>query len=194
MLTLLVVYSSFSPKVPSRCRIEISARSGVHAIRLLPVRSHGASAAPPVAIRTVVSQVLLSPSGSAPMPLIMFSSSYVVLRGCDVPGAYHRCVVAMCQDVCRRCSRMRSGELGRRRGRGAAAGRGALCSPHQRCPATPASTPYDVILKLGAYKAFSEMSPVLQFVHITCVQAVLDHLRGAGCIDILDLYIAMGEQ
>ncbi|KAM0838314.1 hypothetical protein ACQ4PT_061052 [Festuca glaucescens] len=37
------------------------------------------------------------------------------------------------------------------------------------------------------------MSPVLQFAHITCVQAVLDHLRGAGCIDVLDLYIAMGE-
>jgi hypothetical protein len=51
-----------------------------------------------------------------------------------------------------------------------------------------------VVLKLGAYKAFSELSPVLQFAHLTCVQAVLDDLRGAGCIHVLDFDIGMGEQ
>ncbi|KAM0931673.1 hypothetical protein ACQ4PT_000178 [Festuca glaucescens] len=57
-----------------------------------------------------------------------------------------------------------------------------------------ASTPVDVLLKLGAYKAFSEMSPVLQFAHFTCVQAVLDELGGAGCIHVLDFDIGVGEQ
>ncbi|CAN6284007.1 unnamed protein product [Urochloa humidicola] len=62
-------------------------------------------------------------------------------------------------------------------------------------PAPPAvSTPYDVVLKLGAYKAFSEVSPVLQFAHLTCVQAVLDELGGAGRIHVIDLDIGMGEQ
>ncbi|KAM0880539.1 hypothetical protein ACQ4PT_033489 [Festuca glaucescens] len=67
-------------------------------------------------------------------------------------------------------------------------------SPTGETPAPPASTPYDVVLKLGAYKAFSEMSPVLQFAHLTCVQAVLDDLRGAACIHVLDFDIGMGEQ
>ena len=67
-------------------------------------------------------------------------------------------------------------------------------SPTGETPAPPAATPYDVVLKLGAYKAFSEVSPVLQFAHLTCVQAVLDELRGAGCIHVLDFDIGMGEQ
>ncbi|KAM0903897.1 hypothetical protein ACQ4PT_018369 [Festuca glaucescens] len=67
-------------------------------------------------------------------------------------------------------------------------------SPTGESPAPAASTPYDVVLKLGAYKAFSEMSPVLQFAHLTCVQAVLDDLRGAACIHVLDFDIGMGEQ
>lgn len=71
---------------------------------------------------------------------------------------------------------------------------GLALSPTGETPAPPASTPYDVVLKLGAYKAFSEVSPVLQFAHLTCVQAVLDELRGAGCIHVLDFDIGMGEQ
>ncbi|XP_062201303.1 scarecrow-like protein 6 [Phragmites australis] len=67
-------------------------------------------------------------------------------------------------------------------------------SPTGEAPAPPASTPYDVVLKLGAYKAFSEVSPVLQFAHLTCVQAVIDELGGAGCIHVLDFDIGMGEQ
>uniref|UniRef100_A0ACD5TSJ6 Uncharacterized protein n=1 Tax=Avena sativa TaxID=4498 RepID=A0ACD5TSJ6_AVESA len=57
-----------------------------------------------------------------------------------------------------------------------------------------ASTPVDVLIKLGAYKAFSEVSPVLQFAHFTCVQAVLDELGSAGCIHVLDFDIGVGEQ
>ncbi|XP_062205905.1 scarecrow-like protein 6 [Phragmites australis] len=67
-------------------------------------------------------------------------------------------------------------------------------SPTGEAPTLPASTPYDVVLKLGAYKAFSEVSPVLQFAHLTCVQAVLDELGSASCIHVLDFDIGMGEQ
>ncbi|KAF0928641.1 hypothetical protein E2562_006075 [Oryza meyeriana var. granulata] len=67
-------------------------------------------------------------------------------------------------------------------------------SPTGDAPTPSASTPYDVVVKLGAYKAFSEVSPVLQFAHLTCVQAVLDELSGAGCIHVLDFDIGMGEQ
>ncbi|KAL6649025.1 hypothetical protein ACP70R_013249 [Stipagrostis hirtigluma subsp. patula] len=60
--------------------------------------------------------------------------------------------------------------------------------------ATAPSTPVDVLLKLGAYKAFAEVSPVLQFAHFTCVQAVLDEIGGADCIHVLDFDIGVGEQ
>lgn len=67
-------------------------------------------------------------------------------------------------------------------------------SPPTEGPTPSASSPYDVVLKLGAYKAFSEVSPVLQFAHLTTVQAVLDELGGTGCVHVLDLDIGMGEQ
>ncbi|TVU01611.1 hypothetical protein EJB05_52914, partial [Eragrostis curvula] len=67
-------------------------------------------------------------------------------------------------------------------------------SQNGEAPAPAASSPYDVVVKLGAYKAFSEVSPVLQFAHLTCVQAVLDELGGASCIHVLDFDIGMGEQ
>jgi hypothetical protein len=69
-------------------------------------------------------------------------------------------------------------------------------SPAGEAPALlAASTPYDVVLKLGAYKAFSDVSPVLQFAHLTCVQAVLDEVGpGAGCVHVVDLDVGMGEQ
>uniref|UniRef100_A0A804UEV6 Scarecrow-like protein 6 n=1 Tax=Zea mays TaxID=4577 RepID=A0A804UEV6_MAIZE len=37
----------------------------------------------------------------------------------------------------------------------------------------------------GVYKAFSEVSPVLQFAHLTCVQAVLNELGAASRIHVL---------
>uniref|UniRef100_A0A0D9XM82 Uncharacterized protein n=1 Tax=Leersia perrieri TaxID=77586 RepID=A0A0D9XM82_9ORYZ len=70
-------------------------------------------------------------------------------------------------------------------------------SPTGDSPSPPASTPYDVVLKLGAYKTFSEISPFLQFQHLTCVQAILDELAGAtssSCIHVIDFDIGMGEQ
>ncbi|KAJ1296338.1 hypothetical protein BS78_01G292900 [Paspalum vaginatum] len=70
----------------------------------------------------------------------------------------------------------------------------ALSPAGETAPAPPVSTPYDVVVKLGAYKSFSEVSPVLQFAHLTCVQAVLDELGGAGRIHVLDFDIGMGEQ
>jgi hypothetical protein len=53
-----------------------------------------------------------------------------------------------------------------------------LRSPRPARPWRPRAvlTSYDVVLKLGAYKAFSEVSPMLQFAHPTGVQAVLDKL------------------
>jgi hypothetical protein len=53
-----------------------------------------------------------------------------------------------------------------------------LRSPRPARPWRPRAvlTSYDVVLKLGAYKVFSEVSPMLQFAHPTCVQAVLDEL------------------
>jgi hypothetical protein len=68
----------------------------------------------------------------------------------------------------------------------------ALSSTGEALAPPVVSTSYDVVLKLGAYKAFSEVSPVLQFAHLTCVQAVLDELRAAGRIHVLDLDIGMG--
>uniref|UniRef100_A0A0E0K7J7 Uncharacterized protein n=1 Tax=Oryza punctata TaxID=4537 RepID=A0A0E0K7J7_ORYPU len=71
--------------------------------------------------------------------------------------------------------------------------RRALSSPSPPPPA--ASTPLDVLLKLTAYKAFSDLSPLLHFAHFTCVQAVLDELSAAcSCIHVLDFDIGVGEQ
>ncbi|ONM59700.1 Scarecrow-like protein 6 [Zea mays] len=39
----------------------------------------------------------------------------------------------------------------------------------------------------GVYKAFSEVSPVLQFAHLTCVQAVLNELGAASRIHVTAL-------
>uniref|UniRef100_A0A0D9VNB2 Uncharacterized protein n=1 Tax=Leersia perrieri TaxID=77586 RepID=A0A0D9VNB2_9ORYZ len=63
-------------------------------------------------------------------------------------------------------------------------------------PPPAASTPVDVLLKLTAYKAFSDASPVLRFAHFTCVQALLDELASssATCIHVLDFDIAVGDQ
>ncbi|KAG0553251.1 hypothetical protein BDA96_01G578000 [Sorghum bicolor] len=72
--------------------------------------------------------------------------------------------------------------------------RAALSTTTTAAAADASSSPVDVLLKLGAYKAFSEVCPVLQFAHFTCVQAVLDELGGAACIHVLDFDIGVGEQ
>ncbi|KAJ3706736.1 hypothetical protein LUZ61_010441 [Rhynchospora tenuis] len=65
----------------------------------------------------------------------------------------------------------------------------ALSNPHY----TPQpATPFDIVLKLSAYKAFSECSPVLQFANFTCTQALLEELAGATRIHVIDFDIGVG--
>ncbi|KAG6688942.1 hypothetical protein I3843_11G148600 [Carya illinoinensis] len=59
-------------------------------------------------------------------------------------------------------------------------------------PRTPA--PFDVIFKMGAYKVFSEVSPLIQFVNFTCNQALLEALDDADRIHIVDFDIGFGAQ
>lgn len=62
-------------------------------------------------------------------------------------------------------------------------------SPSPRNP-----TPFDVIFKMGAYKVFSEVSPLIQFVNFTCNQALLEALDDTNCIHIVDFDIGFGAQ
>ncbi|XP_065857902.1 scarecrow-like protein 6 [Euphorbia lathyris] len=55
-------------------------------------------------------------------------------------------------------------------------------------------TPFDVIFKMGAYKVFSEVSPLIQFVNFTCNQALLEALGDADRIHIVDFDIGFGAQ
>ncbi|XWS49098.1 hypothetical protein CRYUN_Cryun13aG0134500 [Craigia yunnanensis] len=62
-------------------------------------------------------------------------------------------------------------------------------------PPPPRSpTPFDVIFKMGAYKVFSEVSPLIQFVNFTCNQALLEALDDADRIHIVDFDIGFGAQ
>ena len=64
-----------------------------------------------------------------------------------------------------------------------------VTSPPPRSP-----TPFDVIFKMGAYKVFSEVSPLIQFVNFTCNQALLESLSDADRIHIVDFDIGFGAQ
>ncbi|KAF3448355.1 hypothetical protein FNV43_RR09068 [Rhamnella rubrinervis] len=64
-----------------------------------------------------------------------------------------------------------------------------VTSPPPRSP-----TPFDVIFKMGAYKVFSEVSPLIQFVNFTCNQALLEALEDANQIHIVDFDIGFGAQ
>ncbi|CAL9772844.1 unnamed protein product [Musa acuminata subsp. burmannicoides] len=55
-------------------------------------------------------------------------------------------------------------------------------------------TPLDVVLKLGTYKTFSDVSPIVQFAIFTCIQPLLEALDGARCIHIIDFDIGVGMQ
>ena len=61
--------------------------------------------------------------------------------------------------------------------------------PPFRCP-----TPFDVIFKMGAYKVFSDVSPLIQFANFTCNQALLEALDDADRIHIIDFDIGFGAQ
>ncbi|XP_021901814.1 scarecrow-like protein 22 isoform X2 [Carica papaya] len=64
-----------------------------------------------------------------------------------------------------------------------------VTSPPPRSP-----TPFDVIFKMGAYKVFSDVSPLIQFVNFTCNQALLEALEDADRIHIVDFDIGFGAQ
>ncbi|KAI3420745.1 uncharacterized protein J3R85_012441 [Psidium guajava] len=58
----------------------------------------------------------------------------------------------------------------------------------------PAFSPFSVIYKIGAYKSFSEISPVLQFANFTCNQAFLEALEGFDRVHIISFDIGYGGQ
>lgn len=57
----------------------------------------------------------------------------------------------------------------------------------------PLASPHDVLLKLSAYKAFSEISPVLQFTSFTSTQVILEELAGSNVIHIIDFDVGVGS-
>ncbi|XP_020247818.1 scarecrow-like protein 6, partial [Asparagus officinalis] len=58
-------------------------------------------------------------------------------------------------------------------------------------PSVPA-TPADVVLKLGSYKAFSEVSPLIHFANFTCTQTLLEEVGAFDRIHIVDFDIGVG--
>ncbi|CAM8974385.1 unnamed protein product [Rhodiola kirilowii] len=50
------------------------------------------------------------------------------------------------------------------------------------------------ILKIGAYKCFSEASPVVHFANFTCNQAILESVEGFDKIHIIDFDVGYGGQ
>eukprot|EP00257_Ricinus_communis_P001404 XP_002511661.2 scarecrow-like protein 6 [Ricinus communis] len=66
---------------------------------------------------------------------------------------------------------------------------------HMNNTANPSSlSPCNLILKIGAYKSFSEISPILQFSNFTCNQALLEACEGSDRIHIVDFDIGFGGQ
>ncbi|CAI8600714.1 unnamed protein product [Vicia faba] len=57
-----------------------------------------------------------------------------------------------------------------------------------------AFSPINFIFKIGAYKAFSEISPVLQFANFTCNQALIEALERFDRIHVIDFDIGFGVQ
>ncbi|XP_028754126.1 scarecrow-like protein 22 [Neltuma alba] len=57
-----------------------------------------------------------------------------------------------------------------------------------------AFSPIGFIFKIGAYKSFSEISPVLQFANFTCNQALIEAVERFDRIHIIDFDIGFGVQ
>ncbi|XP_019159323.1 PREDICTED: scarecrow-like protein 6 [Ipomoea nil] len=66
--------------------------------------------------------------------------------------------------------------------------------PHATKPTVPSSSPFSLVFKIGAYKSFSEVSPMPQFANFTTNQALLEALEGFDRIHIVDFDIGYGEQ
>lgn len=56
------------------------------------------------------------------------------------------------------------------------------------------SSPFSLIFKIGAYKSFSEISPLIEFANFTCNQALLEVMEGIDRIHIVDFDIGYGGQ
>ncbi|XP_030472707.2 scarecrow-like protein 6 [Syzygium oleosum] len=65
---------------------------------------------------------------------------------------------------------------------------------HANSTNPPAFLPFSLIYKIGAYKSFSEISPVLQFANFTCNQAFLEALEGFDRVHIISFDIGYGGQ
>ncbi|MBA0805064.1 hypothetical protein Gohar_004609, partial [Gossypium harknessii] len=53
---------------------------------------------------------------------------------------------------------------------------------------------YNMIFKIGAYKSFSEISPIVQFANFTCNQALLEVFEGCNRVHIIDFDVGYGGQ
>ncbi|KAL3738865.1 hypothetical protein ACJRO7_020268 [Eucalyptus globulus] len=65
---------------------------------------------------------------------------------------------------------------------------------HANSTNPPAFSPFSLIYKIGAFKSFSEISPVLQFANFTCNQAFLEALEGFERVHIISFDIGYGGQ
>ncbi|KAL4592468.1 hypothetical protein LXL04_005464 [Taraxacum kok-saghyz] len=54
--------------------------------------------------------------------------------------------------------------------------------------------PFNGVFKMGAYKLFSEVSPIIQFINFTSNQTILEALGDAKNIHIIDFDIGFGAQ
>ncbi|XP_022897183.1 scarecrow-like protein 6 [Olea europaea var. sylvestris] len=69
-----------------------------------------------------------------------------------------------------------------------------LLHTNDNANSTVTASPFSLIFKIGAYKAFSEISPVVQFANFTCNQALLEVFEGFDRIHIVDFDIGYGGQ
>ncbi|KAL3649443.1 hypothetical protein CASFOL_005846 [Castilleja foliolosa] len=58
----------------------------------------------------------------------------------------------------------------------------------------PNSSPFSLVYKIGAYKSFSEISPLIQFTNFTSNQAILESIEGFDRVHIVDFDIGYGGQ
>ncbi|KAL5571906.1 hypothetical protein UlMin_021503 [Ulmus minor] len=65
---------------------------------------------------------------------------------------------------------------------------------HMNTTNSLALSPFNLIFKIGAYKTFSEISPLLQFANFTCNQAILEATEGFNRVHIIDFDIGYGGQ
>ncbi|CAI9772486.1 unnamed protein product [Fraxinus pennsylvanica] len=68
----------------------------------------------------------------------------------------------------------------------------ALLMPNLGTPLPRIPTPFDGMFKMGAYKTFSEVSPLVQFMNFTANQVILEALDNAEEIHIIDFNIGFG--